>query len=593
MGGLRNTPGFLSTGGNLLVDLTLIVEILFYVLLCLGVTAQLRKMYKWHDRFQIPVVVLNLFFIGLVMVPTFVAIVGSGIGQMPGLVLAHVVFGTLAEGLAIYCLLAGLKILPRKIGLLRYFMWITFVLWTITIILGIGLYISFYTGGEPASGAVAEHAAELAEEHAAAEVGPAPTAAPSEVVAEHAEEAVAVEPTAAPAEPVEEHAEATVEIAAEHAEATIELVEEHAAEAVAAATAEPTTTPEPATPTATPAPVRAGLLTISDDQVHSDKITLALTGVTPPPDGSVYEAWLEGEGQPSFSLGKLTLSGDVVNHTFTDPNGRNLLGLYNSMFVSVEPASDTDPAPSGVKAFAGQVPAAVMEPVRLAVAAAPDTPDGDSYALRALNQVLKIEPEVGFQRDYSIAQNDLAALKIQAEGILNVIEGQTSPDFGDRDGSGDVYNPGDGFGLLGSGSGAGYLQAVLNQATAAAQAEGASPETVLQAQQAQAAAENSIRLAEQIRELELQILAAADTASVADLVNQVSGLTQSLTDADGVDLANPDQGGVRAMYDLAQLMGSIEVFPVPGAGVPPAAAPSPPELIDEHAGDPGSEHAGN
>jgi hypothetical protein len=134
---------------------------------------------------------------------------------------------------------------------------------------------------------------------------------------------------------------------------------------------------------------------------------------------------------------------------------------------------------------------------------------------------------------------------------------------------------------------------VLNQATAAAQAEGASAETVLQAQQTQAAAENSIRLAEELRDLELQILKAADTASVADAVNQVSALTQSLTDADGVDLADPGQGGVRTMYNLAQLMGSLEVFPLPGPGAAPAAAPPTPELIDEHAGEAGSEHAGN
>jgi hypothetical protein len=114
---------------------------------------------------------------------------------------------------------------------------------------------------------------------------------------------------------------------------------------------------------------------------------------------------------------------------------------------------------------------------------------------------------------------------------------------------------------------------------------------VLQAQQTQAAAENSIRLTEQIRELELQILTAADTAAAADLVNQVAGLAQSLADADGVDLADPGQGGVRTMYTLAQLMGSIEVFPVPGEAVAPATAPATPELIDEHAGE--SEHAGN
>jgi hypothetical protein len=339
-------------------------------------------------------------------------------------------------------------------------------------------------------------------------------------------------------------------------------------------------------------PVRVGLLTVSDDQVHSDKVTLALAGVNPPPDGSVYEAWLEGETEPPLSLGKLTLSGDAINHTFTDPNGRNLLGLYNRMFISVEPASDTDPAPSGVNAFEGEVAPAVMEPIRLAVAAAPDTPDGDGYTLNALNQVLKIEPEVGFQKDYSIANNDLAALKIQAEGILNIIEGETAPNFGDRDGSGDVYNPGDGFGLIGSGQGAGYLQIIANQAIAAGQAQGVALETAQQALQTQAAVENSISLVEQIRDLELQILQASDTASVADAVNQVVELTSSLTDADGVDLAAPDQGGVRTVYTLAQLMASIEVFPVAGQPAAPAVEPAP-ELIDEHGAESVSEHAGN
>jgi hypothetical protein len=534
------------------------------------------------------VVVLNLFFIAFVMIPTLIAIVGSGVGNTPPLVLAHAGFGVLAQGLAIYCLLAGLKILPRKIGVLRWFMWTTFVLWTITLLLGIGLYISFYTGGDSAGSAATEHAADLVGEHAA-ESAAVPTEAPAEAVAEHAEapveavaehaeEPVAAEPTEAPAEPVEEHAEAPVELIEEHAEAPVEVA------------AEPTATPEPPTPT--PAPVRVGLLTISDDQIHGDRATLALTGVAAPPDGSVYEAWLEGEGQPPLSLGKLTLSGDAINHTFSDPDSRNLLALFNRAFISVEPANDSDPAPSGVNAFEGEVSAAALEPIRLAVVAAPDTPDGDSYALNALNQALKIEPEVGFQQDYSIAENDLAALKIQAEGILNVLEGQSAPNFGDRDGSGDVYNPGDGFGLLGSGSGAGYLQAIANQAAAVAQVEGASAETVLQAQQAQAAAENSIRLAEQIRDLELQILQASDTASVADLVNQIVALTQSLTDADGVDLATPDQGGVRTVYTLGQLMASIELVPVAGDVAAPAPAPTP-ELIDEHAGETVSEHAGN
>lgn len=145
MEGLRNIPGFLGTGAHLFADITLIVEILFYIVLCLGVTAQLWRKYELHDRLQTSVVLLNLIFIGLVMMPTFLAVITGGIGQMPGVVLIHAGIGMLAEIVAIYCLLASFKILRRRIGMLRYFMWTAFVLWTLTVLFGVALYLSFYT----------------------------------------------------------------------------------------------------------------------------------------------------------------------------------------------------------------------------------------------------------------------------------------------------------------------------------------------------------------------------------------------------------------------------------------------------------------
>lgn len=229
MEGLRNTPGF--WGPSLLADITLIVEVLFYLSLCAGVVAQLQRKYKWHDRFQIPVVVLNIFFILFVMVPTFTSVAGtlpSGISQPPTLVtVLHGILGTIAQGLGIYCLLAGLKILPRKIGVLRYWMWAAFTFWTLTIVLGIGIYILYYTGGDTSGDLAAEHDAEAVAEQPAAP-------AEGEAVEEHAEEAIPAEQPAAPAEGevVEEHAEEAVPAEATPAEG--EVVEEHAEEAVPA-----------------------------------------------------------------------------------------------------------------------------------------------------------------------------------------------------------------------------------------------------------------------------------------------------------------------------------------------------------------------
>ncbi len=147
MESLQNITGFF--GPNLLADINLVVQILFYLVLCTGVVAQLQQKYKWHDRLQAPVVILNLFFIFFVMVPTFSAITAtlpSGFSQIPDTVaFLHGTLGLIAQGLTIYCFLAGFKIIPRKIGVLRYWMWATFAAWTATIIFGIGVYIFFYT----------------------------------------------------------------------------------------------------------------------------------------------------------------------------------------------------------------------------------------------------------------------------------------------------------------------------------------------------------------------------------------------------------------------------------------------------------------
>ena len=142
-----------------LATLTLAVEILFYLVLCAGVVVQLKGLYTWHDRLQAPVVVLNIFFILFVMIPTFRLVVferlPSGLSEMPTLVTAgHALLGTIAELLSIYLLLSGFKILPRKIGVLRYWMWTAFGFWTLTVLFGVGIYLQFHTGDSAAGQAV-------------------------------------------------------------------------------------------------------------------------------------------------------------------------------------------------------------------------------------------------------------------------------------------------------------------------------------------------------------------------------------------------------------------------------------------------------
>ena len=231
---------------------TLVVEILFYLVLCAGVVAQLKGKYKWHDRLQAPIVVLNIFFIIFVMIPTFRLVVVEqlprGLSDIPTLVTTlHGLLGTVAQLLAIYMFLAGFKILPRKIGTLRYWMWTTFVFWTATVLVGIGVYLLFNTGDTSAGEAVAEHDADLVTEEVPAEPASEVT---EEVMAEHDEEEII------DAQPAEEAAteEAVEEVVAEHdeeealleAEPTEEVIGEHDEEVIVEAEPTEEATVEPA-----------------------------------------------------------------------------------------------------------------------------------------------------------------------------------------------------------------------------------------------------------------------------------------------------------------------------------------------------------
>ena len=115
--------------------------------------------------------------------------VASTFPQRPGdiyylSVAIHAVLGLIAEGLAIYAMLAGYKILPRKIGKLRYWMWATFGFWFAAMIMGVYTYYIWYIQ-PPAVVALPPVAAEIAETDEGAETVPAGelAAPPSQQVA--------------------------------------------------------------------------------------------------------------------------------------------------------------------------------------------------------------------------------------------------------------------------------------------------------------------------------------------------------------------------------------------------------------------------
>jgi len=147
---MLSSDGFLAPASYFAADLALVGEIILYVLICVAVVAQRRGNYRLHDWIQTPVVLFNFFFIFAIMVLSLrFENVPSGFVERPFepfylVVVIHAVLGAVAQLLAIYCLLAGHKILPRKIGTLKYWMWATFATWTAAVIMGVYTYYIWY-----------------------------------------------------------------------------------------------------------------------------------------------------------------------------------------------------------------------------------------------------------------------------------------------------------------------------------------------------------------------------------------------------------------------------------------------------------------
>ena len=109
-----------------------------------------------------------------------------------------------------------------------------------------------------------------------------------------------------------------------------------------------------------------GTVTVSDGGAMSDKVTFAMSGVSILESGMAYEGWLVNSGtDDKVSTGVMTvLPGGSINHSWSDPDGGNLLALYDTVVITVESVPDDDPAPSEVMAFNNTLPSDLLDSVR-------------------------------------------------------------------------------------------------------------------------------------------------------------------------------------------------------------------------------------
>lgn len=604
--------GFLGTDAGFVTDLTLIAEIIFFIAISVGVVAQRRGHFKLHDWIQTPVVVLNLFLIIFIMITSFrEQQVAATLPRRPTdpyyvVVAIHALLGLIATGLAIYALLAGHKILPRKIGRLRYWMWATFGFWTAATIAGVATYYIWYiqppavVAGQPQATPAVVSGAEGQPEEAAA---PATKQvflqnfafSPTELTVTAGTEVIWLNQDGAPHNVTYVDGPVASEnffqgetYAATFSEPgtyliyctlhgsengsgmfmTVTVLEE-GQEAQAIVEAAPTPNPTPPTPTPAPTvpppPVElaepqtpeqqvVGLVSFFDANAPSDSVAVTLNGIAAPQAQTTYEAWLtSSETQTVYPLGPV--EPDESGRVFlqmTDPDGQNLLGLYDGFQLTQEPQFDDDPTP-GTVVYSG-----IQAPQALAQIRAITVNDGQAPAAYGLGARRQTEELLRHAREVRSAYEFLSIADAQrhAEHIVNLLEGQEGDFYGDLDGAHGVQNPGDGHGILP------YVTQMQEAAVAAAEAPDATNAIQVHSTHVVLATDNAVHWAAQIRDAALQITETGNVGDIGPYVETITQLSQRLlngSDDNGDGNVAPDEGGIFTAYQHAQYMGAIPV----------------------------------
>jgi uncharacterized membrane protein YozB (DUF420 family) len=144
--------GFLGTAATFSADLVLILELAMGLALLAGaLLARLRKFHA-HAWCQSTAVLLNAAVIAIVMVPSFSRHVWPRIPFKIGksyyaMATAHAALGAIVECAALYILLAaGTTLMPEKLRLMRYKLWMRTVLasWWAVLLLGVATYARWY-----------------------------------------------------------------------------------------------------------------------------------------------------------------------------------------------------------------------------------------------------------------------------------------------------------------------------------------------------------------------------------------------------------------------------------------------------------------
>jgi uncharacterized membrane protein YozB (DUF420 family) len=143
---------FFATAAPRTADFVLVLEIAMGIGLLVGARLARKGRFRQHAWCQSTIVVLNLAVVAVMMIPSFRVHVLPRVPAKLGkayyaLATTHAAFGTMTEIAGLYILLsAGTSVLPEKLRITKYKLWMrsVLVLWWVVLLLGVATYTRWY-----------------------------------------------------------------------------------------------------------------------------------------------------------------------------------------------------------------------------------------------------------------------------------------------------------------------------------------------------------------------------------------------------------------------------------------------------------------
>ncbi|MBI5935592.1 MAG: protein kinase [Chloroflexi bacterium] len=325
----------------------------------------------------------------------------------------------------------------------------------------------------------------------------------------------------------------------------------------------------PTSASATEAPVATrpptvGVMRFQDVAAALDGVTVKVSGMPFPAQGSHYEVWLTlGETRRSLGVLELDANGDGAL-SFVDAQSRNLLGRFDTMEVTVEPSPDPSPNSSGRVAFSSGIVSDSLSHVRHLLVSISDTPNQVGLVHGMMTDARLVD-EYANAMLTSFDAGDDAAMRANAEAVVNLIVGGQSDMYADHDGDGALNDPGDGYGFLLNGDSPGYTGGVYSHTQYAMQVTGAPATVQLHGLHVMVSVENVEHWSVGLRDLVLSVLQnPSDDSARATLVKIVALADQIVSgvDLDGNEHVDPiaGEGGALTVFEHAYYMADMEIL---------------------------------